>query len=228
MMDDLPELSPAQSIAVMLTLPWSFGDVQDGEASYSEGEITDVLRFVQKLDGQRKTAEQERDAVRADAETLRMEYQRQRDMAISAKALLDAMPDELRQRVADAERIAAELRTYLRRYEEEHRKLLAERDEARAEVERLRELMTDRESDLRYEYLRRVEAEDTIDKVKQALRIAAAGVSAVDTAEQMYAELERLRTAAQDFANVALRYAPTSTGRAWHEAWDVLMDALEV
>lgn len=98
-------------------------------------------------------------------------------------------------------------------------------DRAEAEVERLREELTDRENDLRYEHLRRVEAEDTIDKVKQALRIAAAGVSAVSTAEQMYAELERLRTAAQGFANVALRY---TTGRDWHEAWDVLMDALEV
>ena len=80
-----------------------------------------------------------------------------------------------------------------------------------AEAERLREELTDRENDLRYEYLRRVEAEDTIDKVKQALHIAAAGVSAVDTAEQMYeeltaasAEVERLRKSLDEVEELAL------------------------
>lgn len=67
-MDELPEMTPAQSIKFMLTLPWTMGDVTDAGATYDESEIETVLDYVQQIEDRAEAAEAERDALRAIAQ----------------------------------------------------------------------------------------------------------------------------------------------------------------
>ena len=68
-MNELPEMTPAQSIQFMLTLPWRMGDVSDDGATYDESEIETVLDYVRQIENRAEAAEAERDALRLIAQT---------------------------------------------------------------------------------------------------------------------------------------------------------------
>ena len=86
-MTDLLEMTPAQSIQFMLTLPWVMGDVSDEGATYDEREIETVLDYAKQIEART-------DAAEADARECRAERARYGDAMTEKLAAVEADRDE--------------------------------------------------------------------------------------------------------------------------------------